>query len=83
MQFKKDAPTVPVNFISTTFSLKASDKDETVYEVTLDMGWIDPKYQNSTYFDYYKENMFGLSPLRTDGLDNSTSDLIMARQFLY
>ena len=53
MQFKKDAPTVPVNFVSTTLSLKASDKDETMYEVTMDMGWIDSKYQNSTYFDYY------------------------------
>ena len=53
MQFKKDAPTVTVNFVSTTLSLKASDKDETMYEVTMDMGWIDSKYQNSTYFDYY------------------------------
>ena len=59
--------------------LKSADKDETVYEVTMDMGWINPKYQNSTYFDNYKENMLGLSPLRTDGLDNSTATLIMAR----
>ena len=35
---------MPVDFVTTTLEFKANDKDETVYEVTMDIGWIDKKY---------------------------------------
>ena len=74
---------MPVNFVQTTLEMKANDKDETVYEVTMDIGWIAKEYQNADYFDFYKENMLGISPVRTEGLEQSLADQIMARQFLY
>lgn len=43
------------------------------------MGWIEPKYQSSTYFDFYKENMLGLAPM----LSKDNDPEIMQRQFLY
>ena len=71
MVFKEGAEPIPVNFVETTLELKANDKDETVYEVTMDIGWISVEYQNSDYFSNFKENMIGLSPVRTDGLDQA------------
>ena len=44
MQFKQNAEKVPVDFVTTTLEFKANDKDETVYEVTMDIGWIAKKY---------------------------------------
>ena len=82
MTFKEGAKPIPVNFVETTFELKANDKDDTVYEVTMDIGWISVEYQNSDYFSNFKENMIGLSPVRTDGLDQALATQLMSRQFL-
>lgn len=79
MSFKRGSQLVPVNFVQTTLEMKANDKDETVYEVTMDIGWIAKEYQNADYFEFYKENMLGISPVMTEGLEQSLADQIMAR----
>ena len=43
----------------------------------MDIGYIDPQYQSSTYFDHFEENMLGLAPMKTDDKD------LLARQFLW
>lgn len=43
----------------------------------MDIGYIDPVYQTSVYFDYYKENMLGLAPMLSEDPN------LLARQFLY
>ena len=71
---KKDL--VEVNFVEVDMVMQGTDGND--YTWTMDMGFIDPTtYQNSNYFDFYKENMLGLTP--TDFEDTSTQ----ARQFLY
>lgn len=71
--FKTGAEAVPVNFVKTSLTMKASDKDETEYTWSMDVAWIDPKYQNSTYFDRIKENVLGIAPTWTEGLDNKAA----------
>ena len=43
----------------------------------MDIGYIDPKYQNTNYIYNYKVNMLGLAPIKAD--DSS----ILERSFLY
>ena len=43
----------------------------------MDICYISPEYQSSTYFNFFQENMFGLSPMTTDDPD------LLARQFLH
>ena len=45
----------------------------------MDIGYIDPKYQNTNYIYNYKVNMLGLAPINTD----NTNKEIIERSFLY
>ena len=47
------------------------------------MGWIDPQYQSSTYFTYFKENMLGLAPMLSDEATDPDYQELMQRQFLH
>jgi len=79
VQFKKGGGEVTINFIETNLSMVANDKDETMYNWTMDVAWIAPEFQNETYFDNFKENMLGLAPMKTESMDEA----MLARQFLY
>ena len=70
MAFKaKGGVEIPVNFVETTLQMVADDKDSTEYNFTMDIGWISVEYQNSVYFDNFKENMLGLAPMFIEGKD--------------
>lgn len=46
-------------------AINTTDNSETPISWDMSIGYISPKYQNSTYFDNFKENMLGLSPMLT------------------
>lgn len=68
---------MPVTFVNVDLQIYGNDSKETPYSWNMDIGLIDPRYQSSQYFDFYKENMLGLAPSSTD----VPSEL--ARQFIY
>ena len=43
--------------------LMMNTTDGTSYQWTMDIGYIDPKYQNTNYIYNYKVNMLGLAPI--------------------
>lgn len=53
-----------MQFVTTNMQLYGNDDDETPYDFTMDIGYIHPKYQSSTYFSHFKENMLGLAPAK-------------------
>ena len=67
IEFKKGSgEKVPVNFVNVDLQIYGNDAEETPYNWNMDVGYIDPFYQTSVYFDFYKENMLGLTPCKTD-----------------
>ena len=79
MRFKADGGLVDVKFIDTNLQLYLDDDPIKSVTFNMQMGWIDPTYQTSMYFDNYKENMLGLAPMLSEANDPE----IMQRQFLY
>jgi len=77
IKFKDDADPVPVNFVNVDLQIYGNDAEETPYNWNMDVGYIDPFYQTSVYFDFYKENMLGLAPSKT------SVESERAKQFLY
>lgn len=80
MVFKEGGQEVKVDFYTVTMTMtseNAEDNTETPYSWDMSIGYISPEYQSSSYFDNFKENMFGLSPFITD------DEKLLKRQFLY
>lgn len=63
MRFKANADTVPVTFVDTNLQMYLDDDAQTPVNFNMKIGWIDPFYQNASYFDNFKENVLGLSPM--------------------
>ena len=80
MVFKEGGQEVKVDFYTVTMTMtseNAEDNSETPYSWDMSIGYISPEYQSSSYFDNFKENMFGLAPFITD------DEKLLKRQFLY
>ena len=75
MVFKEGGEPVEVNFVSMNLAMVGVDG--VTYYWTMDMGLINPTYQNLAYFNFYTENMFGLAPFLSEDTN------LLNRQFLF
>ena len=66
IDFRHGNNPIPVNFVNVNLQLYGIDDAETPYNWNMDVGYIDPFYQTHTRFDFHKENMLGLAPMKTD-----------------
>ena len=53
MRFKANADTVPVTFVDTNLQMYLDDDAQTPVNFNMKIGWIDPFYQNASYFDNF------------------------------
>lgn len=81
MSFKKDkngkGTPVECQFATVDLQLYEDNDEQTPHNWSMDVCFISPEYQSSTYFNFFKENMLGLNPMASD------DESLLARQFLH